>query len=1083
MDEEQPASKTGLTSKSMIISPSEHQSMVSKSALFEHRSSGKRKKRRRRRQKELFTIQGVVKVVLSELAQKIIGCVVGVDVTTENPWTYVDKELVQDNLELHEESSEFLPIKKEVLAFPRPKILIGYVPDESRDYDEFYICVTEKATDEVTAIIEKMRKEQEERLNNAINKTVKQWVTQGCEGEVEEAIMKNNRPLIEVEVETRYPIFPDKAQFKLVRAQQRRDGYMELRSTEETFTNIYKKRIDASVQVAPRYISTEAQTNCTYPSNSATQYLYEVEDTKQLLEQCSKSIREYTNENMENISDILTVNGVLNLYSDDYTSLAMDQNGTWTQTGVVDGIKEYMSFMDVKLCKGKKIANAVWHPMWTGTVAIAYSDLASNDYLNGPSNEDVVLRAVHGVNPVLLWSTSDALKPKLILESPREVHKLSFCPFDENILIGGCKDGQIIIWDIRNKLNKVEELEVLTPAQQRYRAHMNSLMEWMKNVHDLALVRPTAISDPRYSHRGAITGITWMSPFYEISKIGNLMEIPDEWEQMSMQFMTSSEDGTVLVWDLLKRPKIEAGGYKVKKLKRLKKKPSALMIDVSPYQSLHLNLRPIYRLYLRRSGDKNKNNMAISSCYAKFCKVRYVERPSTGKKNLDDRTYYVPVLHRETRHEVLPRIHLGTMEGDYALLRWDGQDFDSGEVVNSEVGVPLNFGKYHDGPVTSLHTPSAYNVYLTAGGRIFALWRDDFKDKPILWRRTRSKMTSAKFNMFQPYMFTILLMSGHIEDWVLANSSKYPVKSVMYSSQYITAAAMHPLKLKKDIYGAGDKQGAFRLFFFNAETKETVASKMAAFTAFIDREVERKKMFVAWQDDWNKRHDAAEILHEKPQEKLPPKGPQPGKRRTFRWLTRLVFFLRVPGKFIEWMIEQRQLEREARIKSMIISKKQLDTKELEKRRKPLQKLEEENEMKKRKQKQRLKEGDTIFHNTVAALFPEVVKEKPPLPPDPYAVVDSDLDKQLCYEEYQSLCVEAEEFVDANPYDYEFDWREVQEGGKLRRHLLDENGTRRSYHDLRKMRRKGTKKSVAPSAFSEAFETSMEEGNVTAPNAS
>lgn len=52
----------------------------------------------------------------------------------------------------------------------------------------------------------------------------------------------------------------------------------------------------------------------------------------------------------------------------------------------------------------------------------------------------------------------------------------------------------------------MEELEVLTTAQQRYRAHMNSLMGWMKNVHDLALVRPTAMSDPRYSHKGPVTG-------------------------------------------------------------------------------------------------------------------------------------------------------------------------------------------------------------------------------------------------------------------------------------------------------------------------------------------------------------------------------------------------------------------------------------------------------------------------------------------------------------------------------------------------------------------------------------------------
>lgn len=53
------------------------------------------------------------------------------------------------------------------------------------------------------------------------------------------------------------------------------------------------------------------------------------------------------------------------------------------------------------------------------------------------------------------------------------------------------------------------------------------------------------------------------------------------------------------------------------------------------------------------------------------------------------------------------------------------------------------------------------------------------------------------------------------------------------------------------------------------------------------------------------------------------------------------------------MQEQRRLQEAARIRSTIISKKQLDTKELEKRRKPLQKLDEENEKKKRKQKQRL----------------------------------------------------------------------------------------------------------------------------------
>ncbi|KAJ8909871.1 hypothetical protein NQ315_013505 [Exocentrus adspersus] len=86
------------------------------------------------------------------------------------------------------------------------------------------------------------------------------------------------------------------------------------------------------------------------------------------------------------------------------------------------------------------------------------------------------------------------------------------------------------------------------------------------------------------------------------------------------------------------------------------------------------------------------------------------------------------------------------------------------------------------------------------------------------------------------------------------------------------------------------------------------------------------------KEEAEKRAKAAELMGEKAQAKPAPKGPQ-------------------PGKFVEWMMEQKELEREARIRSMIINKKQLDTKEMEKRRKPLQKLEAENELKKRKQKQ------------------------------------------------------------------------------------------------------------------------------------
>ncbi|KAG5900087.1 hypothetical protein JTB14_016057 [Gonioctena quinquepunctata] len=816
--------------------------------------SAKKKRKRKKKQKDLFNINGVRRLRLSDLAQKIIGCVAGDHVTAESPWMYVDKEKLQDNLELHEESSEFLPLKKEIIDFPRHQFLIGYIPDESRDFEEFYICVTEDATDTVKDIIQKMQSDQEQRLFNTVNKTVKEWFPQGAGEEVDEAIVKNSRPLIEVEVESQYPIFSTKVQFKTVKAEERRDGYMELRYVDEDLEHVYRKRIDASVQVAPQYILAEAQTICTYPSNAATQYQYEVDESENLLEKCKKSIISYAEQNIGDLTELLKVNGAINLYSDDYSAL-MTSDPRFSKATPPQEVKEYMSFMDVNLCKGKMISDAVWHPMWTGTIAIAYADAAPNVCQSGPIQEDSVLKAVHGVNPVLIWSCLDGLKPKLILETPREVHKLAFCNFDENILIGGLNNGQIIIWDIRKKLQKVEELEILTPAQQKYRTYMHSLMGWMKNIHDLSIVRATAISDLRYSHRGPITGITWLSPYYAFSKIGNLKKIPDTSEINSMQFLTASEDGSILIWDLLKKPTVQAGGFKPRKLKRLQKRPSALMIDVSPYHTLHLNLKPLYKVNLRK---KDKKLLAISNCHMNYCTMKYeqVNLEKIKKDVFRERILYKPIFDRSTQKQLSAELHLGSMEGDYLHVSWEGQDFDSGEIVNSENATSLSSTKFHDGPVTSVQISEDSNVILTVGGRVFALWRSDFPNRPILWRACRHMYTSGDWNIYQPYMFMNKIMNGDVESWMMSYNSKKPIFSLTFSSQFLTASAIHPqMGVKHGIYGAGDKQGAFRLFLFPDDTlPQSIGEKNSHFQEFINHEVDRKKIFLEWQKNWNMRN-------------------------------------------------------------------------------------------------------------------------------------------------------------------------------------------------------------------------------------
>lgn len=53
------------------------------------------------------------------------------------------------------------------------------------------------------------------------------------------------------------------------------------------------------------------------------------------------------------------------------------------------------------------------------------------------------------------------------------------------------------------------------------------------------------------------------------------------------------------------------------------------------------------------------------------------------------------------------------------------------------------------------------------------------------------------------------MVNGDIETWIVCVNSKLPVSSFTFSSNFLTASAIHPLKIKKVIYGAGDKQGEF----------------------------------------------------------------------------------------------------------------------------------------------------------------------------------------------------------------------------------------------------------------------------------
>lgn len=141
----------------------------------------------------------IARIDLSPLTQKIIGCVIDENVTTEYPWVYVRKQIIEDNIELYEETSDFLPIKDEIHAFPDDKTLIGYAPSLT-EKAQFYVCLTVEARDTMVKHIQKEREDHENRVKNAVYKPIGQWHDLTSSVEIDAGVVKNLRPLFEIEV-------------------------------------------------------------------------------------------------------------------------------------------------------------------------------------------------------------------------------------------------------------------------------------------------------------------------------------------------------------------------------------------------------------------------------------------------------------------------------------------------------------------------------------------------------------------------------------------------------------------------------------------------------------------------------------------------------------------------------------------------------------------------------------------------------------------------------------------------------------------------------------------------------------------
>lgn len=1043
---------------------------------------------RRKRFIPKYEVDGVVKLVLGDETQLQIEVVVGSHVNAQYPWKIVATEKVMAAIDVSGELSEFFPLKEALEAYEEPEMLIGYIPDESKDVDEFYVCITKEAKEHCQQQSEKFIRRQEKKLEKTLQRKPRPWTSLGSEVEINQLIPINTRPLIEVEVKAKFPTLYDPKSFNARDVLAVRDGYIELTPYRQKFNNVYKKRIDCASQIGLPKIHRAQQTVLRYPKNMWTQSVADAmgkfknpfekgEDTsskKDLAEffdedqadsssegeahepvdevglvtymaafkrlrrmSYQKRMNEFIFDRTSEFNDLIELNTVMDIYCNDYPNLQSKKT-----VSVYDSMtfEEYVCFTDVR-AKDKYVSCAVFHPMWSGIVAISYSDGSPTVMKFVSTRPDPIQRAVYGLNPVLIWSHIDSLIPKLYLECPREVKSLAFCPFDENLLLGGCINGQLIIWDLSNKLENVENVEVLTETRERYRIAMNSHMLWFKNIQDKSVVHPTAMSSLLTSHYGPITTIKWLSPNFTVSSTGRMQMSSENQEQPKVSYMcfTGSEDGTILIWNLsIENVSSLMEGKKVKKSKRVLRRPSGLMTDVSPYKVLDRNLTPCYKIILGVAGQPK--TLPVQSFALNKPLLKYIHVPKTTATG---RKYFTCEILRETSENFFTKIYCGSQHGEMRRIKWEGHAFNTGEVVNSEYG-DIDYTCFiHDGIVSS----TSRNIFLnnitaTVGGKVFAIWCDQLSGRPLLWKKRSCRLTDVKWSLYKPSMLFISTSEGDLETWDLLLRSDQPIATQTVSGTMLTGVAVHTLPMQKNIIGVSDAYGSFQMFIdppiFMIENP-TYVSRMET---LVERELKVKLSFLKWQHEWMKQNPGiliemnrkeGALLAEKEEEKRKKREAEEQKLEEEAEARRLEK-TRFIGPVERWQIIIQKL-----IERTIAVKKRINRAELIEDEKPLRELEAQRLEKERRMLEIMKNQKAIFNDTVSILFPEAIK-KPPKPKKTYMSDNRDKLKTEYLEDYEFLKATALKTVIDNPYKATFSWEVTIAEGKERKQALNAHET-------------------------------------------
>ncbi|NXG03434.1 WDR63 protein, partial [Sakesphorus luctuosus] len=754
-------------------------------------------------------------LVLTTKTQENFNCRIDEDVTEENCFILIKKEDIIQDLKTRADISDFYPFRKVVLEYPGEELLVVF--DAKFQYgQDFYIVASEEAKENLmkppeTAEEEEKEEDREDTLEVHPFKPIvpKPWISLGSEKEVEEESVKDTVTKIKYKISRVRRKFGAPIAFTDKNASHDKDYYVECTSYEDKTFSIQILERDVGVQVVPKVREGSTQTKWTYPKNAATQYsprqLSQEEKAESL---SSERMKEFLTSVHLRMEIALQQNEIMDAFFDDWMALAEDKSSSDGKPDVY--LKACQSFTDPQYLKDRTISCVCRHPTICGIIAVsARKQLSYEEHVN-LSNKSLLHQSV-----ILFWSFFDPIRPQLMLECPEDICCFQFSPNDPNIIAGGCINGQVLLWDIsqheKNLQTEKSVTDEIIDSDNEVTAAEAATEPSLTRVHQSSteppLVTYYAVSSIEYSHKKPVTDLQWLPGNFQGNEKGGT---PENRGEHCLQLVTCSSDCSILFWDIPAIEHQEKPSYeKVNKEKKMYRAPGVPdtskpldlcwkpLIKISlherdtntEYGPIRIILRELHYCY--KTSGKAKSLSAIK---APAKENPYTEMSASSSKNL------------EVLENISTNFFVGNEDGVIVYFDWKMKiDTNSAKPVSQK-----QTQKYalHSETINTLQrSPFFKDIFLSIGGRNFAIWKEGVTNGPILQSScSAGRYTAGQWSLTRPGVFFIGRDDGNIDIWDLLKKTHEPShfqnisKSVItFISPWIASPEQHFLSVSDDL--------------------------------------------------------------------------------------------------------------------------------------------------------------------------------------------------------------------------------------------------------------------------------------------